>query len=237
MVEIDHSDSRWIECRVPTTCGVVTARFTTRNAGDFSANQPVDELANNRRDACPHGVSWLHQVHSAVAFVVRQPTQHQGRQGDSLVCTIANAAAAVQTADCVPVLLVADDGIFGVVHAGWRGALAGVVDTSMAIMRSATMRPFTAIIGPCIHARQYEFGDGDLRRMVDSFGSEVESTTAWGSPSLDMVAVVRRALARSGVDMVVDLDICTGEDMRFFSFRCRADAARQALIAWRSDDE
>jgi copper oxidase (laccase) domain-containing protein len=134
------------------------------------------------------------------------------------------AKLAVRTADCVPIVLLGDDSI-GVVHAGWRGLAAGVIQATMAAMGDV----HTAHVGPHIRAGCYEFGPRDLDHVAGTLGNLVRGTTTWGTPALDLVAGVRSAL---GAIPVIDAGACTACTDRYFSWRARQEVARFATIAW-----
>jgi len=176
--------------------------------------------------------SWLHQVHGGDVLVVTAPGEHAGADADALVTAERGVALAVQAADCAPVALLAE-GAVGVVHAGWRGLAAGVVEHAVEAMRALGAGRVSAVLGPCIRPRCYEFGDADLATVVAALGEGVRSTTAWGTPALDLPAGVRAALAASGIDDVTDTGVCTACSPVHFSFRARQETARHAMVVWR----
>jgi copper oxidase (laccase) domain-containing protein len=135
---------------------------------------------------------------------------------------------AVWVGDCAPVVFVGADGTIAAAHAGWRGALDGVVSNVVAAM-GASAAPVRAHLGPCIHPCCYEFGAADLATFVARFGPGVAGTTSWGTPALDMRAVVRAALAEVEVELD-DRSVCTGcrADL-YFSHRRRAQSGRQVM--------
>jgi YfiH family protein len=162
---------------------------------------------------------------------VAAPGEHAGVEADAAVTSVPGAAIAVQTADCVPIALVAD-GAVGVVHAGWRGLAAGVVEAAVQALADAGGGPARAQIGPCIRARCYEFGPTDLDRVAERLGDGVRATTAWGTPALDVVRAATAALRRAGVTEVADSGVCTACSPAHYSHRARGETGRQALVAW-----
>jgi len=141
----------------------------------------------------------------------------------------------VTTADCVPVVLLAD-GAVGVAHAGWKGLLGGVVGNAAAAMAALGHPPTRAVIGPCIRPERYEFGAADLDAVAARWGDEVRGTTTAGTPALDVAAGVRRALAEAGVTDVVDDGACTAAaGDTYWSYRSRQEAGRIATVAWLED--
>ncbi|WCO65216.1 laccase domain-containing protein [Iamia majanohamensis] len=180
--------------------------------------------------------TWLRQVHGAEVVTVTRPGEHAGATADAAVTAVPGAALAVGTADCVPVVLVAD-GAVGVAHAGWRGLVAGVVGATAGALDALGHPARRAVIGPCIRPADYEFGADDLDRVAARWGDGVRATTRAGRPALDVVAGVRAALAEVGVTDVADDGLCTAADPgRWFSHRARADPGRMATVAWLEDD-
>jgi YfiH family protein len=169
-------------------------------------------------------------VHGADVVTVTQPGEGAGREADAAVTTTPGAVLAVQTADCAPVLLLADGGI-GVAHAGWRGLEAGVIEAAASALTALGTPPHSAVLGPCIRARCYEFGEAELALVEARYGPGVRSTTAWGTPALDLAAGVAEACRRLGLAFD-DAGTCTACSPRHFSHRARSDPERQALVAW-----
>jgi YfiH family protein len=155
-----------------------------------------------------------------------------GAEADAVITRRADLALAIHTADCGPLALVGDDGSLGVVHAGWRGLVAGVVSQTVDALREGGAGSIAAVLGPCIHVECYEVGEDDLARVAGALGPEVVGVTASGRPALDLVAGVRRALTDAGVDDVIVSPTCTACDDRYHSHRARRELGRQALVAW-----
>jgi purine-nucleoside/S-methyl-5'-thioadenosine phosphorylase / adenosine deaminase len=132
-------------------------------------------------------------------------------------------------ADCAPIAL-ANDTAVAAVHAGWRGALAGVVEAGVAAVRDLGDGPVRAAIGPCICVRHYEFGADALAPLVDRFGARVAGTTEDGHPALDLPRAIRSALTDAGVDDVTDIGCCTVESADHFSYRRDGRTGRQAVV-------
>ncbi len=163
---------------------------------------------------------------------VRAPGAAAGVPADAAVTTVSGAVLAVHTADCVPVVLVADGGGVGVAHAGWRGLVAGVVPAAVDALRAEAGDRVRAWVGPRIGPECYEFGADDLAQVVDVLGPEVVGETSAGRPALDLGAATRVALARAGVGEVVLVGDCTACGPAAFSHRARGDRGRQAALAW-----
>lgn len=176
-------------------------------------------------------MTWLRQVHGADVVRVPGPGSRCGTEADGAVTTEPGATLSVITADCAPVLLGSPVAV-AAVHAGWRGLVAGVLTEAVGMLRSEGARDITAWLGPCIRARCYEFGAGDLDTVAGVLGDEVRAVTAWGTPALDVTAGVRAALASVGVTDVVDDGVCTACSPRHHSHRARGDRGRQVACIW-----
>lgn len=144
--------------------GASSGIFAGLNCGGGSTDM-ADVVAINRARVAqamavpPEALVGVHQVHSADVVTVRGPGP-QGR-ADAMVTDVPGLALAVLTADCMPVLMAdAGAGVIGAVHAGWRGALAGVLEATLDAMEAlgADREETVAVIGPCISQRAYEVG-------------------------------------------------------------------------------
>ena len=187
-------------------------RFTSKVDGDAIRLQ--DE----------QGWAVVRQVHGAGVVVADGPG-HLG-DGDAIVTTVPGLRIAVRVADCAPIALAAD-GVVGVVHAGWRGIVAGVIPAALDAMRLLGAGEIRATLGPCIHAECYEFGADELDAIAARLGSSVRGVTSWGTPALDVVAAVRASLPG-----VADESVCTACSPAHWSHRARGDVERQAVVAW-----
>lgn len=211
-------------------------RFTDASAGDLAVGGDPEVLAARRGAVVDHPWTWLRQAHDNTVVTVTLPGEHAGVQADGAVTDRPGAALAVHTADCGPVVLVGETGagspVLGVVHAGWRGLVAGIVPRTVeAMVRLGSGTP-VAHVGPHIRVRCYEFGQADLDRVAGLVGIEVRSRTAWGAPALDLTAGISAALRAAGVAEVCDEGVCTACSPVHFSYRARADVGRQAAVAW-----
>jgi YfiH family protein len=190
-------------------------------------------------------VQWVDQVHGTAVVMAHagrpdaSTADAHGRlgavragSGDALVSADPTVAVAVLTADCAPIALGSEEGVFAAVHAGWRGLDAGVVESAVRAMRSLGATRVAGALGPCIHAGCYEFSDADLAGVVARHGPSVRARTADGRPALDLPAAVSSALASCGVREVPGVDACTACAGGYFSHRARGDRGRQALVVW-----
>ena len=146
--------------------GVSTGIHDSLNTGLGSTDDPA-AVAENRRRVAAHmgGVSddfaACYQIHSSLARVAEAGWKGERPEGDATVTAARGVICAVLTADCAPVLLAdAEAGIVGAVHAGWKGALGGVVHSTVAAMQALGAEPgrMVAVVGPCIAQTSYEVG-------------------------------------------------------------------------------
>ena len=162
------------------------------------------------------------QVHSVDVATVVGPSEGEPPEADALVTDRPGLLIGIVTADCGPVLLAdRDAGVIGAVHAGWRGAVGGVLENAIAAMEAlgARREGITAAIGPTIAQASYEV-DAALR---DCFPYEAHRFFAPGAPGhwqFDLPGFVAQRLREAGVGAVEDLAQDTHAlEQRFFSFR------------------
>jgi len=156
--------------------GASTGVFSGLNCGAGSLDQSDIVSINRGRVAHalavpPQALVSAHQVHSATALTVTDPGAVPDGPADALVTATPGVALSVLTADCMPVLLADHEaGVVAAVHAGWRGALSGVLEAAIDAMEAlgAEREEITAVIGPCISQRAYEVGP----EFLDAFLSE-----------------------------------------------------------------
>ncbi len=203
--------------------------WTSRAHGDLAGDLRV--VPQGVLGDAPRPWTWLQQVHGARVVTVNHPGEHAGEHADAAVTATPGCTLAVRTADCAPIVLEARRGV-GLVHAGWKGLMAGVVDAAVAALRALDDGPLRAHLGPCIRPGCYEFGDPELAEMTKRFGDAVAATTLWGTSALDLPAAVRSALGAAGVALVSDDAGCTACDRRWYSHRARGESERMATVAW-----
>jgi copper oxidase (laccase) domain-containing protein len=165
--------------------------------------------------------------------VVEEPGACRGVEADAALTRSAGAALAVFTADCAPLALSSEEGVVGVVHAGWKGLVAGVVQKAVASMKALGASQVFAALGPCIWPHAYAFSPSDLDVVAAQLGPAVRATTSSGSPALDLPAAVASALAHAGAFLVACSQTCTHCSAEHFSWRARRDHGRQATVVWR----
>jgi polyphenol oxidase len=212
--------------------GVSDGVYASLNAGVGSDDAPRNVAENRARMAGTLGVSparflTCYQIHSPEAVVAIEPWEPDARpRADAIVTTTAGLAIGISTADCGPVLFAdARARVIGAAHAGWRGALAGVTDRTIAAMErlGAARERIVAALGPMIRQPNYETG-ADLRdRFVaadPANGRFFRLATREQHFMFDLAGYVVSRLAAAGVGTIEDLDACTYADTdRFFSYR------------------
>ena len=210
--------------------GVSQGPVAGLNCGLGSGDDP-QAVETNRRLAAdallPDApLASVHQVHSAEAVIVRETVPRENRpQADAVVTDRPGLLLGIVTADCAPVLLAdSEAGVVGAVHAGWRGAMAGVTDQAIAAMISlgARIERIAAAVGPCIARASYEV-DHDFadRLLADDAGNDrFMAGGPRGRPHFDLEAYVAARLAAAGVRRIeaAGLDTYALED-RFYSYR------------------
>ncbi len=206
--------------------------YQSLNCGAGSNDDRVSVIENRARVAqhlgSPHGdVVTLYQVHSATALVVDKPVSREDLpKADALVTKTRGLAIGVLTADCTPVLFAdAQAKVVGAAHAGWRGALGGVLEATVEAMESigAQRKHIRAAIGPCISQRSYEVGpefEAEFLAKNAAFAKFFVRKTKDAKPHFDLPGFVNRRLQSLNLAVVETFVPCTYEnESLFFSFR------------------
>ncbi|HEX4078784.1 MAG TPA: peptidoglycan editing factor PgeF [Rhizomicrobium sp.] len=212
--------------------GVSAGLYASLNCGPGSRDDRAHVIENRRRALealAPRGCSLatLYQVHGAEAVTVERAWElGQSPRADAMATAIPGIALGILTADCASVLLAdAEARVVGAAHAGWKGALAGVVESAVARMEKlgARRERIAAAIGPCISGEFYEVGP-ELRAQV--IADDAESGRFFAASArechwqFDLPAYAQSRLRKAGVDKVSNLAHCTySQDANFFSFR------------------
>lgn len=212
--------------------GVSSGIYASLNCGPGSGDAAANVAENRARvaeilGADPSRLLTLYQKHSA-EVVTTDKAWKEGKspEADAIVTAKPGLAIGVLTADCAPVLLCdAEAGVIGAAHAGWRGALAGIIESTVKAMTKLGARPerITAVIGPTISQEAYEVGaefrEQFLAKEPDSAAFFITDEGS-GEPHFDLPAYVADRLARAGVGTIADLGLCTYcEETRLFSYR------------------
>jgi len=212
--------------------GVSQGLYASLNGGVGSDDARANVTENRARmaaalDVAPDAFVTAYQIHSADVVVAETPWSPDARpRADAIVTRTPGLAIGVSTADCGPVLLAdAQARVVGAAHAGWRGALAGVTDATIAAMErlGADRVRIAAAIGPTIRQPNYEVGPD----LIDAFLTDdpandrfFQSSTRLGHALFDLPGYIAARLARAGIGSIEDLGVCNyAEPRRFFSFR------------------
>ena len=154
---------------------------------------------------------------------------------DASVSRAPGVVAAVQVADCLPVLLAARDGTVAAAHAGWRGLVAGVLEATV-VQMDVPPREVVAWLGPAISAAHFEVGAEVRAAFVahDESAAAAFVANARGRWQCDLYGLARQRLAQAGIGAVFGGTWCTyAEPGQFFSFRRDGPCGRMAALVWR----
>lgn len=225
------------EALAPLSHGFFTRRggassgiFAGLNCGPGSSDL-AECVAINRARAAealglrPDSLTTLHQVHSADVVELTAPLAGARPEADALVTATPGVVLGVLTADCQPVLFAdVQAGVIGAAHAGWKGALEGVLDATIDAMErlGAERSRIAAVIGPTISQRAYEVGPEFLDRfLADDPGNARFFATGQGDRMhFDLPAYGLHRLRAAGVGHAEWTRHCTYSDpLRFFSYR------------------
>ena len=212
--------------------GHSTGIFSSLNCGMGSGDDKETVARNRAVVAGEMGVGedrllTAYQVHSPDALVVTGPWEGDDRpRVDALVTRVPGLAIGVLTADCGPLLFAdAEAGVIGAAHSGWKGALTGVTERTLAAMEGegADRSRITAVIGPMISQAAYEVGPEFPERFVEADPGNARyfrPSSRAGHSLFDLGGYIADRLRREGVGEVVNLSLCTfGDEARFFSYR------------------
>ena len=217
--------------------GASSGVFQGLNCGQGSSDQSEIVSINKARvadamEVVPENLITVHQVHSADVATVDGPLAVRPK-ADGIVSATPGVALAVLTADCQPVLFAdAENGVVGAAHAGWRGALDGVLEATIEAMEGlgAEREAMHAVIGPSISQRAYEVGPEFLEEFMDH-DPENHRFFANGAGDrylFDLPAFGLHRMRQAGIGTAEWTRHCTYSDPeRFFSYR-RATHAGEA---------
>jgi YfiH family protein len=211
--------------------GVSRGIYSALNGGLGSSDDPANVAENRRRMAEHVGVQperfvSLYQIHSPDALVADLAWSSRPRpKGDALVTNTPGVALGVSTADCGPVLFVDPHArVIGAAHAGWKGALTGVLESTIAEMEKlgAARTGIIAAIGPLIRQNSYEVGNEFVARFIEADAENAVffmPSAREGHAMFDLGGYIRMRLEAAGILMIDDLGLDTYADERFFSYR------------------
>lgn len=212
--------------------GVSTGIYDGLNCGLGSSDDPQRVLENRRRISTYlgggyDGVVTLYQVHGTTALAVNSQVARDGLpKADAVVTQTPRLVIGVLTADCAPVLFADPEaGIVAAAHAGWRGAVAGIIESTVSEMEriGAVRGRICAAVGPCINQPAYEVGPDFEAELLDkdpAYARFLARQSANGKAHFDLPGLVVSRLASSGVGNIVNAAQCThANESLFFSYR------------------
>ena len=210
--------------------GASTGALAGLNVG-YGSRDDRAAIEENRRLAVAalHSDATLvtvHQIHSAeVVHVIRPWAEGDRPRADAMVTERPNVLLGILTADCAPVLFADHQAaVIGAAHAGWRGALAGVTDSTIAQMErlGARREHIHAAVGPCIGQASYEVDEGFRASFVadDPDNERFFVAGRAGKRHFDLEGYVVHRLIAAGIDEIEALNLDTyGDADRFYSYR------------------
>lgn len=212
--------------------GASSGIFSGLNCGPGSSDQSDSVRMNRARVAdamavAPDALVTVHQIHSpdVVTLAAPFPTDAPRPQADAIVTNQPGLALAILTADCQPVLFADPDAqVIGAAHAGWRGALGGVLDNTISAMEAlgAERSRIRAVIGPSISQSAYEVGQEFFETFMDEtpdYGRFFINGTG-DKYQFDLVGFGLDRLRKAGIADAQWIGACTYADpARFYSYR------------------
>ncbi len=212
--------------------GVSDGLYATLNVGLGSQDARASVIENRARVARALGVAddrlaMPYQVHSPDVVVVEEVwAPGEGPKVDAVVTARPGLAIGVATADCGPILFADARGrAIGAAHAGWKGAIGGVIEATIAAMEGlgAARGDIVAVLGPTISAAAYEVGPEFVERFVaEGAGYErfFRPSERAGHAMFDLPGFIVMRLRAAGVGRAADMGLCTyADEARFFSYR------------------
>ena len=200
--------------------GVSDGFYGSLNGGLGSNDDPGNVAENRRRMAEQIGVTpenflsvW--QVHSPDAVVATRPWQGERPRADAIVTRAEGLAIGVTAADCGPILFVEPNArVIGAAHAGWKGALTGVLESTVEAMEKlgAERGGIVAAIGPLIRQHSYEVGGEFVERFVEADADNALffiPAAREGHAMFDLAGFIRMRLENAGVLMIDDIGVDT----------------------------
>lgn len=224
--------------------GVSQAPFDHFNLG-ARCGDDAEAVATNRRQliegfSLPSSPNWLKQVHGTQALRIGQAgdAADEEPEADAAVTSMPDTVLAILTADCLPVVFAAADGSeVGIAHAGWRGLAAGVIENTVAAMRTSP-DALVAWLGPAAGPQVYEIGEEVFDAFVsrDVHAASAFASTRPGHWRVDLYALAKRRLGDAGILRIYGGGLCTISDpeQRFYSHRRDQRSGRMATLVWRT---
>jgi polyphenol oxidase len=211
--------------------GVSEGIYASLNGGVGSSDDPEKVRENRRRIAealsvAPEALISVYQVHSPDAVIVEGAWRDERPKADAMVTSVPGLALGITTADCGPVLFAdAQARVIGAAHAGWRGAVTGVLQSTVAAMErlGARRENIVAVLGPTISQKAYEVGPDFIERFTTEapgYGRFLKEAERPSHAMFDLPGFIGARLQAAGVGVFTDLGLCTySDEERFFSYR------------------
>jgi YfiH family protein len=212
--------------------GVSDGPYASLNGG-LGSGDATDKVAENRARMAaalglvPDRLLSVFQIHSPEVVIAEAPWPRDQRpRADAMVTRTPGLALGVSTADCGPLLFADEQArVIGAAHAGWRGALAGVIEATVAAMETlgAERARIAAALGPTIRQPNYEVGADFTARFTEADPDNACFFSAAAKPGhtmFDLPGYIAARIRRAGVGQFEDLKFCNYADpARFFSYR------------------
>jgi YfiH family protein len=201
-------------------------------AHDVQANRAMLESLLD----LPSAPRWLHQVHATTVkiFDAAAAPDEEPPNADAAIARTPGTVLAVLSADCLPLLVCADDGgEIAAIHAGWRGLASGVIERCIEALQTPRER-LLVWLGPAIGPRSYEVGS-ELRDIFvarDPADAQAFVASRPGHWLCDLYTLARRRLTALGVARVYGGGLDTFADSRFYSYRREGTTGRIASLIW-----
>lgn len=217
--------------------GASSGAYASLNLGDHVGDDPVAVAENRARIVARIRARpvWLSQVHGTTVVDAAACLESETPEADAAFARSAGVACAVMTADCLPVLLCDHPGrVVGAAHAGWRGLLGGVLESTIAAM-NVPGEQLLAYLGPAIGPQAFEVGDEVRSAFV---AASANASAAFrpvrdGKWLADIYLLARQRLAGMGITRVYGGTCCTvADNERFFSYRRDGQTGRMASLIW-----
>ncbi len=210
--------------------GVSEGIYEGLNVGLGSRDTPQRVIENRARVAGWFGapienLATVHQIHSPDVFTVKGPYDGGRPEADALVTATPGIVIGVLAADCGPVLFAdAEGGVIGAAHAGWKGALYGVLENTIDAMIAlgARRERITAVLGPSISAANYEVGPEFVERFLaidPDYARYFSPSTNEDHSMFDLQGLTVARLKAAGVNAAMTGHCTYADEKRFFSYR------------------
>ncbi len=215
--------------------GVSRPPWDSLNLGDHVGDDPVavEENRHRLRRELPAEPVWLHQVHGTRCIDAAHALPKV--EADASFTRRCGVVCAILTADCLPVLLCDETGsVVGAAHAGWRGLLGGVIESTVTAMAVPGER-LMAWLGPAIGPQAFEVGDEVRAAFMarDALAGRAFLPHGEGKWLCDIYLLARQRLESLGLRRIASADFCTVRDyQRFYSYRRDGVTGRMASLIW-----